>query len=312
MNWNKNISLFLMLCAVHWSCSTDALREDYFESDEQKSKHLIGADKLAQILDNDSVVVIDFRREKEYIKEHIPGALNIWRSDIENDKIAYKGVIAPKRKIEELFSRLGIRNSDFIVIYDNNGSCDAARLWWVLDHYGFEKTALLNGGLEAWKNEYIPQIATQRTASEFSLPEEGYESKHYISLDDLVLQYMDTSITLIDTRSMDEYLGHYMKAGALDSGRIPRSINIDWMETVNTETQTFKTAKELRKLYQSYDVDSSSNIIVYCHTGVRSAHSVFVLTEILGYPNVRNYEGSWVEWSHHKMPLERGTRVVNN
>lgn len=308
MNWRTNISHLLWLMAV--ACTSPTADESIEAT--YNTSHLIEIDKFKALQHNDSVVVIDFRNPDEYAAGHIPGALNIWRPDIENDSLPYNGVVAPKQKIEKLFGGLGIRNDDFLIIYDNNASCDAARLWWVLDYYGYQKTALLHGGLKAWSEvgELSSKTVTRR-ASEFILPSSPL-AKHYISLSEMTKTYSDPAVKVIDNRSEAEYQGLYMKTNAFDSGRIKGSIHIDWLKTVNYAEQTFMPKSYLRNLFESNGIDSLSDIIVYCHSGVRSAHTVFVLTELLGYKNVRNYEGSWVEWSYHQMPVEREDLPITN
>lgn len=304
MNWKISITSHLV-CLLAYSCTLSTIDENSIAT--YKSRHLIEVSELVEIIDSDSVVIIDFRKPSEYKKGHLLGALNIWRPDIENDSINYRGVRASKKKIEKLFSELGIRNSDFLIIYDNNASCDAARLWWVLDSYGFDRTALLHGGIHAWKkNGSLSHENEAKSASKFVLPDQ-VDTQHYIGFQEMAKTYSDASIKLIDNRSEGEYQGFFMKPGAYDSGRIEGSINIDWAHSVDHQNQTFKSELDLRTTFDSYGIEPLSDIVVYCHTGVRSSHTVFVLTELLGYKTVRNYDGSWVEWSYNKMPLVRST-----
>lgn len=308
MSWK--INLFVSISGlIIGSCNSPAVEE--ISDTNYVTNHLMEVPELETIINNDTIVVIDFRRPSEYAVGHLPGALNIWRPDIENDSIDYQGVMASKLKIENLFSNLGISTSDFLVIYDNNASCDAARLWWVLDYYGFDRTALLNGGLNAWNdvNEITDKIIV-RNETEFVLPDQS-NSNHYISFEEMSKTYISSSLKIIDNRSMEEYQGLSMKSGAYDSGRIEGSINIDWTEFVNYENQKFQSEAVLKDIFKSNGIEPLSDIVVYCHTGVRSSHAVFVLTELLGYQNVRNYEGSWVEWSYYKMPATRSSLSID-
>jgi thiosulfate/3-mercaptopyruvate sulfurtransferase len=302
---NLSRILFLIVIIIQWSCENTISKEKNISS-VFETKQLIEVDNLARILNDDNVIVVDLRKPEQYKEGHIPGAINIWRNDMENDSLAYGGMIAPKLKIEILFSKLGIDNNDFVVIYDNNASCDAARLWWVLDYYGYQKTALLNGGLKAWQKtgELSKEVILRKEAS-FKLPKE-YISRRYIGHDEMANIYNNSGLIILDSRTADEYNGKYIKAGAFEQGRIPGSVNIDWAETMDYDNnQTFKNKNELKALYRTKGIDSASDVVVYCHSGVRSAHTTFVLTELLGYKKVRNYEGSWTEWSYHKMPFER-------
>jgi len=310
MNWTKAYLLSIVL-ALHTACTSMA-PESIVEIGHE-SKHLIDTQFLTDIIDHDSVVIIDMRKPAEYIQGHITGAVNIWRPDIQKDSLAYSGIIAPKWKIEKLFSELGIRNNDYLVIYDDKASCDAARLWWILDYYGFQNTALLDGGLRTWKkSNSLSQEASIKNKTRFNLPSKNAPSR-YIGLEELIDANGDSSLIVIDSRTTEEYRGNYLKEGASDKGRIPGSINIDWVEAVNYEEGTFKKKEELLSIFSDKGIDSTSNIVVYCHSGVRSAHSTFVLTQLLGFDSVRNYDGSWIQWSYNKLPLERSesTQVTN-
>lgn len=270
-----------------------------------KHNPLIEADELTNMVNEDSVVVIDMRKKEEYQKGHIPGSVNIWRTDIQTDTLPYSGMISSKKQMETLLGNLGISNNHFLVIYDDKSSCDAARLWWALDFYGFDRTALLHGGIKAWSRVgQLTQTATQRSYKNFSFPE-NYSSSRFVDLEALKTQHNHTNMVIIDSRSIEEYNGYYKKTGAYDSGRIPGSIHIDWASNVDMESQRFKNINDIRANYSM--IDSLATIAVYCHSGVRSAHTTFVLTQLLGYKNVKNYDGSWTEWSYHKLPLERET-----
>ncbi len=270
-----------------------------------KHKPIIEADELTNIINEDSVVVIDMRKTEDYQKGHIPGAVNIWRTDIQTDTLPYSGMITSKKQIETLLSNMGISNNHFLVIYDDKSSCDAARLWWALDYYGFDRTALLHGGIKAWERvDQVTQTIPQRPYQNFSFPE-NFSSSRFVDLETLKIRNNEVDMVVIDSRSLAEYNGYYKKTGAYDSGRIPGSIHIDWASNVDLESQRFKNIKDIRTNYSM--IDTLATIAVYCHSGVRSAHTTFVLTQLLGYKNVKNYDGSWTEWSYYKLPLERET-----
>jgi len=274
-----------------------------------KHTPLIEAHALANIIYEDSVVVVDMRKPEDYQKGHIPGAVNIWRTDIQTDTLPYTGMIASKHQIETLLGNLGISNNHFLIIYDDKASCDAARLWWALDFYGFERSALLDGGIKAWQQVgQLTNLKTQRSVKNFSFPE-NYSSSRFVDLEALKTQYKDTNMVIIDSRTLDEYHGYYKKTGAYDSGRIPGSVHIDWAVNVDFETQQFKSIKDIKANYNL--IDSLATIAVYCHSGVRSAHTTFVLTQLLGFKHVKNYDGSWTEWSYHKLPIERDSLIID-
>ncbi|WP_299441426.1 sulfurtransferase [uncultured Aquimarina sp.] len=273
------------------------------------SEHLIEAEELFSLLEKENIKVIDFRKEQNYNKEHISGAINIWRTDIEDKSYPYKGMMAKRQQIEALFSKLGITNKDTLILYDDRGACDAARLWWVLKNYDFESVKLLNGGLKAWKKVEGPtndeKVST--ITSNFKLPEDG-SFRLWIGKEETnnILTSGKNHI-ILDTRNMEEFSGERQKIGATKAGKIPNSILIDWAVAIDYNgTQKFKSFDQLEQIYSRMAVSKNDAIITYCHSGVRSAHTTFVLTELLGYKNVKNYDGSWVEWSYFdELPYEQ-------
>lgn len=263
-----------------------------------KVSYLIEVDELLRIVEQPNVKIIDFRKAKFYLEEHITGALNIWRTDIENKSYPYDGMMASKEQIEALFSKLGIDIKDTIVIYDDNGLCDSARLWWILQNYNFTNVKLFHGGITAWKlnqgnvSKIIPPI--EKTV--FKLP--AYSAMKYFVSKDGVLKSLNSKTIILDTRTEDEFSGKHQKKGALKGGRIPNSKLIDWSEAIDYHgDKKIKSFEELNTIYNKFS-SKQDTIIVYCHSGVRSAHTTFVLTQLLGYKHVKNYDGSWTEWSH--------------
>jgi thiosulfate/3-mercaptopyruvate sulfurtransferase len=302
MNWSKFNALFWVttLCAA----CTSNLQEGATEH-AHIPNHIIDIAGLKEIIAHDSVVLIDIRKPEAYQLGHLPGAINIYRSAIEADTLPYGGMMASKQQMEQLFSNKGIKNSDFLVLYDDRGSCEATRLWWILDYYGFQKTAILNGGLKEWMKGdslVIDFIDKRRTA--FTLSDHE-RTNRYIGLEAMRDAIADTVLVIIDSRTPEEYRGERLKNGAFDQGRIPGSINIDWSEAINYDEGTFKSVEEIQAIYAAKGIGAATNVVVYCHSGVRSAHTTFVLTALLGYKNVRNFDGSWIEWTYHHMPLER-------
>lgn len=255
--------------------------------------------ELMQLAGKAHIKVIDFRKREDFDKGHIPGSIPMWRTDIEDREAPVKGLIAPKEAMESLLSRLGVSSDDTLVVYDDRGCVDAARLWWVLQVYGFDKTRLLNGGLQNWESEQGPMEAqyTGYPARAFRFEGPGRPSLR-IGKDSVLALLDNPGWTLVDTRTTDEYNGKRQKTGARAAGRIPGSIHIDWAEAIHySGDMTFRSAGDLRKKYHRLPKDPGHPIIAYCHSGVRSAHTSFVLTQLLGYQEVHNYDGSWLEWS---------------
>lgn len=307
MNWRTSFFVAMLLALV--SCqntshqSTQAQESDpaVKENDYYSVAHITEARELQEVLNEPNIKVVHFGREKEYNQGHIEGSVNIWRSDIEDASFPYKGMMCSKSQLEELFGAKGIKNTDTVIVYDNVASCDAARLWWVLKNYGFENLKILNGGLSAW-TEAAGQLTTEPTISkptEFTLPEESPMSL-YVNKEQMLTFVEESNPPVIfDTRTQNEYTGVQQKSGAKSAGRIPGSLHKDWADCVNySGDKKFKGVNELEKIYSALIPDKNQAVVAYCHTGVRSAHTIFVLTELLGYKNVKNYDGSWTEWSN--------------
>ena len=300
MNWKINSILFLLVL-------TACKHENVVVLAEVKNAYLIDALELKAIANQPNIKIIDFRKKEIYTKEHITGALNLWRTDIEDDTYAYGGMMASKAQIETVFSNLGIKTNDTLVIYDDNGLCDSARLWWLLQNYDFTNVKLLHGGLQSWKdiNGEVSSKAPSVIEAVFKL-NENTKMKYYVSKEE-VQDAIKNNVTILDTRTRDEFSGKRQKNGASKGGRIPNSTHIDWAEAINqADGNRIKPLQDLETIYNTLNIKKDDPIILYCHSGVRSAHTTFVLTQLLGYKNVKNYDGSWTEWSYfNNLPIEK-------
>ena len=276
------------------------------------SNPLVEVEALNTLLNSKNHVLVDFRAIKSYESGHIPNAIQIWRHHIENQDFNYGGMMPSKEQLESLLSQKGIKNSDTLIIYDDRGSCDAARLWWVLTHYGFNQSKILNGGLRSYK--YVNETLSTES---FQLPKSNFQfgktsNKYHISMLELEEELKDGSgLTILDARSTEEFSGHRQKKGAAKAGHIPTSLSFDWAKAVDyDQTDKFLPISTLEELYQKIAPNKEEPLVVYCHSGVRSAHTTFVLTQLLGYTNVKNYDGSWTEWSHHDLPFEKDVETI--
>ncbi|MFD0862914.1 sulfurtransferase [Sungkyunkwania multivorans] len=323
MTWNNS---YILIPLLLFSCKNDTIKQEAKDipavvlnnrpGNYVNDFHLIEAEELQRILDSDRIKIIDFRKREAYDKGHIEGAIHVYRSDIEDDSYPYKGMMATKETIERLFSKLGIRNDDTLVIYDDKGASDAARLWWVLQNYDFDAVRLLNGGLSTWRYQggSLSVEVNAAVSSDFKL-NDNPSLRYYINKEQLIDQVSANPETvLLDTRNRDEFSGKRRKKGAVRGGRIPNSVLIDWADAIDYHgTKKFKTFNALQKRYGTLGVPKSHPIITYCHSGVRSAHTTFVLTQLLGYENVKNYDGSWTEWSYFEnLPFEQDSITTIN
>lgn len=286
---------------------TTVMAKDY--SKYANPKALISAEQAKEIIESGkNVVAIDTRNSASFMSGHIPGAQNMWRPAMGADEGEYEfgGMRASKEKIEKELGELGIDSNTYVLIYDAKADYDAARLWWILDMYGFNNVSLIDGGVDGWKDagfKFQRGFGDKAKVKNFEF--KGKEDLGKLANLEDVKKIVETKEgIIIDTRATDEHEGTTTKKGAFRSGRIPSEVFIPWETAVNYESdKTFKTIEELEKVYGGF---KGEEVIAYCQSGVRSAHTTFVLTQLLGYEDVKNYDGSWIEWSYNKeLPVDK-------
>ena len=316
MTWKPKLALLLMALPLFLSQCADepevtplsppAPPDTIYHSLE----HVLSIEALADEWDNARTLItlIDVRKPEAFAKGHLPRAVNIPRASLQDTTYDFKGMARPKAELEELFTSAGIDESSHLVIYDAKGGSDAARLWFLLKYYGHENSSLLDGGLTAWEAAGHPldTITSDLYASKPFVFQDPPHEEILVDREGVLASLKDTNVVLIDTRTPDEYTGKRQKKGASACGRIAGSLLWDWGNAVHlSETGLLKSAKDLRYMLDSCGIAPEKEVIVYCHTGTRSAHTYFVLTELMGFQNVRNYDGSWTEWSRYpELPQE--------
>jgi thiosulfate/3-mercaptopyruvate sulfurtransferase len=216
-----------------------------------------------------------------------------------------------KGEFELLCSELGIRNDTTVVFYGDKSNWFATYALWLFRYYGHANLKIMNGGRTKWIQEKRPL-----TKDVPQYPGTSYIAKEVDAsiraFRDDVFQHVEKGMPLVDVRSPKEYSGellhmpNYPQEGATRGGHIPGAASIPWSQATNEADSTFKTPDELRKLYTAQGVTPDKDIIAYCRIGERSSHTWFVLTYLLGYPQVRNYDGSWTEWGNLvNAPIEK-------
>lgn len=272
---------------------------------------LVSTDWLAQHLNDPDVVVVESDEDVLlYDMGHIPGAVKIdWVADL-NDPLI-RDYLDPE-SFASLLSSKGIGPETTVVFYGDNFNWWAAYALWVFSLFGHGDTRLLDGGRAKWiaEGRSVTTEVTLRPSTEYPVRKRDDRKIRAFMSD--VLSHTSGSRPLIDVRSPEEFRGErmhmpdYPNEGALRGGHVPGAKNVPWKRAAN-EDNTFKTAAELRDLYEGeVGLAPKDDVIAYCRIGERSSHTWFVLTHLLGYPKVRNYDGSWTEYGNAvKVPIEK-------
>ena len=265
---------------------------------------------LAEQLGDADVVVAEVDENPDvYDEGHIPGAVKLhWREHlqdpIERDLIS-------KDAFEGLMASVGIGNDTVIVVYGDKNNWFAAYAYWYLKIYGHEAVRMLDGGRQKWIDEGRELTADVAERSVASYTARERDGSIRVFRDEVLARLNASEIALVDVRSPQEYSGElmappgYEQEGASRTGHIPGAQSVPWATAVRDDG-TFKSADELREIYSGKDVTDDKEVRAYCRIGERSAHTWFVLRELLGYQNVKNYDGSWTEWGNLvDVPIEK-------
>ena len=270
---------------------------------------LVDTDWVAEHLDDDGIRIVEVDENPAlYAESHIPGAIGFdWKQDLQDQ--VKRDFLGPQ-EFGELMGSRGISNDHTVLLYGDRNNWFAAYTYWYFKYYGHDDVKLINGPREKWIEEGCETSTEvpQYDAAEF---EAKGPDKDIRAWRDEVLDALDEDTKLVDVRSPQEYSGEliamagYEQEGAQRAGHIPGAASVPWAQAVN-EDGTFKSKDELEELYKSKGVLDGDPIIAYCRIGERSAHTWFVLHELLGKDDVKNYDGSWTEWGNMvNVPIER-------
>lgn len=292
------ISLLISSCATNDSAnSREVNQSDYTLI---SAADLFGRNESTYESNERNYAVIDMQEHEDYLTSHIRNAVNITRDQISGEAFSSDGS-SSKKELEKILGAVGIKPSDEIIIYDDSQNTNACRLWWLLKVFGHEKISILDGGLNYWKEVGNELVTGEAYINPVAYHFVGKERKDiFASIDDIKKGMNDTNTIVLDVRSLEEYDGTKQKDGAAYGGNIDGCSHLEFKSSLNeggTKNQCFKTESELKELFEKKGITKDKKILVYCHSGTRSAHTTFVLTQLLGYKNVSNYDGSWIEWS---------------
>ncbi|PNU21658.1 thiosulfate sulfurtransferase [Geothermobacter hydrogeniphilus] len=290
--------IIVLLLVVGGAAQAHAALEDYFVS----TRWL--ADNLGKVR------VVDVRKAAGYLFGHIPGAVNVERSEFLSTRNGTKSLVPTADEFVALMSRLGITADTPVVAYTSDSGSYSARFVWTLRFHGHEKAYVLDGGYDKWKKEG----RNTEMMSADQPPATKYVLNHAPDIraeEDYVLTRLDHPDTLVwDTRRTSEYQGTEVRAAR--GGHIPGAIHLNWTE-LQTEVngvRVLKSKKELLSLLADRGITPDKEILAHCQTGIRSSYATLVLLG-LGYPRAKNYDGSWIEWAHNPdLPVVDPARVA--
>lgn len=299
----KIIIAILIIGTIFIGCSSESTNDTSFNS-----KGYASTDKLvsAEWLNNniDSVKIIDVRKKEAYDEGHIPGALRLTPNEvfqIENEN-GTKGMLPSAEHISSALSSIGINENDTIIFYDGNSNLWASRALWALEVYGHEDSRLLDGSWAFWSESDFPVTTEIEKITKSDYKFNGTPNNNLLADWEEILESVDDPSKIVcDTRSPDEFTGKDVRANR--GGHIPGSENVNWVNAVD-ESGKFLDSKKLATIYESKGIKTDKAVYTLCQTAVRATHTWFVLQELLGYENVKVYDGSWIEWGNSELPIE--------
>jgi thiosulfate/3-mercaptopyruvate sulfurtransferase len=265
---------------------------EYLVDTEWVANHL--TDATVRLIESDEDPLL-------YPMGHIQGAVQVdWFSTLQHP---LRRDFVSREQFEEMCSTLGIANTTTIVFYGDKSNWFACYALWLFQYYGHNNVKIMNGGRAKWEQEKRPLV--KEVPSYVRTTYRAKEADKSIrAFRDEVLAHSNARKPLVDVRSPKEYTGemlhmpNYPQEGATRGGHIPGAVSIPWSQAVNEADATFKTTEELAALYQGKNIKADGDVIAYCRIGERSSLTWFVLKYLLGYPNVKNYDGSWTEWGN--------------
>ena len=290
----------MLLSIVSASCASDGgeTTEGAYASDV-----LVDTEWIEAHVADPGVRVLEVGGNADAFTEgHLPGASFLSMGRLSNPDDPIRGQIATAAQVSAALSGAGVGRDQTVVLYDRRNNLFAARAYWVLKYYQHSDVRIYNGGTPKWA-EGGRALSTETGEHAPSSYQAGPTDPEISTTWQYVVDHTDDPSTLFcDTRGPDEYLGRDVRAAR--GGHIPGSINVEWTAAVNSDG-TFKSSEELAALYGGAGFTPDKQIITYCQSGVRGAHTWFVLRELLGYPSVRNYDGSWGEYGNNpESPIE--------
>ena len=298
----KKIILITSAIAIILACSSESSETSFDDRGYSSTEKLVSAEWLEENINN--VKIIDVRKKEDYDLGHIPGAVRLTPNEVFQweDSNGVKGMLPSSDHIAIALSSVGINEDDTVIFYDGNSNLWASRGLWALEVYGHEDSRLLDGSWNYWSENSFPTTSESVSVEKSDYKFSGNINSSLIADFEEILEAVDDPSKIVcDTRSPDEYIGKDVRADR--GGHIPGSENVNWVNAVD-ESGRFLSAQNLQTIYESKGIKTDKAVYTLCQTAVRATHTWFVLQELLGYDNVKVYDGSWIEWGNSDLPIE--------
>jgi thiosulfate/3-mercaptopyruvate sulfurtransferase len=266
---------------------------------------LINTDEFSKLQNQPNVVLLDGEAPATYQRGHIPGAVNLPITLFTNIKSRRNnGYPVTVADAEKLLGEAGIDNNTLVVIYGNGEGKAAAGLWFALDFFGHKNMKLINGGFRKWVREAravtqdVPKVIKKKYLA-------TAHPKKVVTLKWMKKNMRKKNVMVVDARSMNEYIGQIVPEGASRGGHIPGARHLEWSK-LSGDLETFKSADEIRKILTKHGITRNTKVITYCNSGIGRSGFLSMALELAGYDNVKEYTGSWEEWSGDpRLPIQK-------
>ncbi len=286
------LALFLGLPGARAQCWGDGAKSKGYPN----AALLASAQEVADHLGEAGVRILDARTPDRYAAGHIPGAVNLPLSEVTRTVNGVPGMLAPIPEVERVLGERGIAPETQVVVYDDFGGDQATRLFWALEWLGHSRVSVLQGGFALWRHGGRP-VGRDTSAPTPARYQASPDATRRADLAWVKAHLDDRAVILVDARSPEEFDGDVAGKDVARPGHIPGAVNVDWLRHLTAgEPRQFKDGGELARLYRRAGATPDKEIVAYCRTGIRASHTYFVL-RLLGYPKVRLYDGSFVEWA---------------
>ena len=298
----KIILITSAIAIILLSCSSESSEASFDDRGYSSTEKLVSAEWLEENINN--VKIIDVRKKEDYDLGHIPGAVRLTPNEVFQweDSNGVKGMLPSSDHIAIALSSVGINEDDTVIFYDGNSNLWASRGLWALEVYGHKDSRLLDGSWNYRSENSFPTTSESVSVEKSDYKFSGDVNSSLIAGFEEILEAVDDPSKIVcDTRSPDEYIGKDVRADR--GGHIPGSENVNWVNAVD-ESGRFLSAQNLQTIYESKGIKTDKAVYTLCQTAVRATHTWFVLQELLGYDNVKVYDGSWIEWGNSDLPIE--------